>query len=387
MTDGAKIKVYVIDYNRRFLVLQWTDPTTGKRVTRSSKTTKRREASIKAAELEKKLNETRATGDGSISWSTFFNLYQLRELSGHEPVTERWHTSKLTVFESKMHPTTLADVNSICLARYVAQLRGAKYTEETIRGHMVAVRIALRWGVNQGYIAGLPNIPAARMVGGRKVKGRDLTFWEFVRMLRAVSLVVGPDQVASWRHLLIGLWVSGLRIGEAVRLSWDDPTAPRVNLSGAYPLLEIDAEDDKGREHRLLPITPDFGRFLLRTPKSDRKGLVFSVVGAYGQEIESQNRIGAIISKIGKAAKIIVDHRRDKTASAHDLRRTFGTRWARKVMPITLKDLMRHAAIETTMHYYVGQHAQTTSAELWKLSPRRHTTENTTPAQNKQENS
>jgi integrase len=42
-------------------------------------------------------------------------------------------------------------------------------------------------------------------------------------------------------------------------------------------------------------------------------------------------------------------------ATAHDLRRAFGTRWSKRVMPATLQKLMQHASIETTMRYYVEQ--------------------------------
>ena len=50
-------------------------------------------------------------------------------------------------------------------------------------------------------------------------------------------------------------------------------------------------------------------------------------------------------------------------ASAHDLRRSFGFRWAKRVMPLILQKLMRHADITTTMEFYVTQNeAQTAEA-------------------------
>ena len=55
-----------------------------------------------------------------------------------------------------------------------------------------------------------------------------------------------------------------------------------------------------------------------------------------------------------------------KWASAHDLRRAFGTRWAKRVMPAVLKELMRHADIATTMQFYVDQDARETAADLWR---------------------
>ena len=76
-------------------------------------------------------------------------------------------------------------------------------------------------------------------------------------------------------------------------------------------------------------------------------------------------RIGKVISCIGAAAGVITDPDKGQTTTSHDLRRGFGSRWAKLVMPATLKDLMRHASIETTMTYYVQQAARVTSSELW----------------------
>jgi len=55
-----------------------------------------------------------------------------------------------------------------------------------------------------------------------------------------------------------------------------------------------------------------------------------------------------------------------KYASAHDLRRSFGERWATRVMPVVLQELMRHESIDTTMRYYVGRSAQSTAKLLWQ---------------------
>jgi integrase len=54
-----------------------------------------------------------------------------------------------------------------------------------------------------------------------------------------------------------------------------------------------------------------------------------------------------------------------KTASAHDLRRAFGQRWAARVMPAILQQLMRHEDISTTLKFYVGSEAETTADVLW----------------------
>jgi hypothetical protein len=79
--------------------------------------------------------------------------------------------------------------------------------------------------------------------------------------------------------------------------------------------------------------------------------------------------VSAVISRVGKAAGVKVKtdgNGRVKFASAHDLRRSFGERWARRVLPVVLQELMRHDSIETTMTYYVGQNAERTEDAVWE---------------------
>ncbi len=54
-----------------------------------------------------------------------------------------------------------------------------------------------------------------------------------------------------------------------------------------------------------------------------------------------------------------------KYASAHDFRRAFGVRWAARLMPAQLMELMRHESIETTLRFYVGTDAQRTAEAAW----------------------
>ena len=49
-----------------------------------------------------------------------------------------------------------------------------------------------------------------------------------------------------------------------------------------------------------------------------------------------------------------------------DLRRSFGERWAARIMPPDLMLLMRHESIETTLRFYVGRSAQRTAKTLWE---------------------
>jgi integrase len=181
------------------------------------------------------------------------------------------------------------------------------------------------------------------------------------RQLRAAAVADG------WRRLLRGLWLSGLRLEEAVKLSWDPDAELFIDLSGEFPHFRIYAEAHKSRRDVLLPMTPDFAEFLLQTPDSHRSGAAFPVKGLGGQLTTRTEVIGSVISHIGRCADVVVNRTEGKYASAHDLRRAFGTRWAQRVRPAVLQRLMRHKSIETTLRYYVQLDADDVARELWRM--------------------
>lgn len=192
------------------------------------------------------------------------------------------------------------------------------------------------------------------------MRGRPITTEEFERMLDACDRV-RPRDASEWRELLTGLWLSGLRLGEALQLSWE-PSAPlSVDCDGKFPTLRILAEAEKGFRDRILPITPDFAEVLLTTPRDVREGAVFEIA----RKSCRLDSVSKTVTRIGKEARVVVNQQQGKFASAHDLRRAYGTRWASKVQPAVLRELMRHESIETTMRFYVGMRSAEIAEELW----------------------
>ncbi len=82
-----------------------------------------------------------------------------------------------------------------------------------------------------------------------------------------------------------------------------------------------------------------------------------------GRPISASN-VGRIVRKIGERAGVVVNRDAENFAGAHDLRRSFGTRWALRVRPATLQKLMRHTDIKTTMTFYVTLATDDVAAEL-----------------------
>lgn len=366
------IRVWTVWYaDRHQYVLQWLDPVTGKRRSQSSGETSKRAAERLALEKEQELNSTRPQADGHMRWSDFVDEFRNGHLAGLKARSEDKADSVLSVFTKLIDPATVGVIDTQVLANYAAKLRKIGREEATIKGHLTLIRQALNYAVRAGYLDDVPASPKiARSASGRRAKGRPLTLPEFAGMLRATPGIVGDDHTPSWRHLLKGLWLSGLRLDEALNLTWDDPTRLHIILDRKFPLLGLTMDYQKNFRDQISPLTKDFCRFLLRTPKPERKGFVFRPTGSRTQRASGLNYVSKRICEIGERAGIVVDARKGKFASAHDLRRTFGERWAHQVQPATLRELMRHASIETTMTFYAVTNAERTAELLWNTTNR-----------------
>ena len=139
---------------------------------------------------------------------------------------------------------------------------------------------------------------------------------------------------------------------------------PDLNLK----VLVIPPDSEKSRKGSDSPIAPDFLEWLsalelkagaiLSFPKErEAKGL---------SHYQKTDYASKVIVKIGKESGVVVAET-GKAASAHDLRRSFGKRWATQVMPAVLMSMMRHENIQTTMQFYVNEVAGQAVDALYKM--------------------
>ncbi len=128
----------------------------------------------------------------------------------------------------------------------------------------------------------------------------------------------------------------------------------------------IPAETDKSGKERLTPIAPEFVEMLEAAPEEERTGHVFKILSqrALG-DLTRVDTVSAHISAIGRGAGVRVSQK--KFASAHDLRRSFGTRWASRARPKVLKDLMRHTSLQTTLGFYADEEADEIADSAWQV--------------------
>jgi len=367
-----EIKVYVVKYaDRANLVMRYLDPLTNKHVTRSTRTTKKKEAAKVAAKWESELQEGRYQKKSGMTWDEFIDLYDTHILTGMPSTTAGCYQATINVFTREAKPKRLSDLTSQRITAFVTRLREQGRAMQTIARHLRTLKLILNWGKAEGYLHKVPTIRIPKHK--KEAKGRAITVEEFERMLVATPKIVGELAADSYRFYLRGLLASGLRLTESLLLRWDDkPGAIVVELGRLHPMLLVPGDGDKRGKNRVLPMAPEFAQMLAAVPEDERSGKVFRFLGKDGNPVvSSRHNIGPNLTDIGKKAGVVVkltDKKGElvkKFASAHDLRRAFGFKWSRKVMPAVLKELMRHESIDTTMKYYVGLNAEATAAELW----------------------
>ena len=377
-----RVKVWVVEIGARpNYCLQWRDPIT-QRVRTKATTIPRAGVRSKSAaerlagELEAQLMAGAGGTPSRLRWEEFRERYEKEVVPG---LAKRTAEKVATVFdrlEEEISPVRLWDLTEARLSAFAAALRSDGLKENTLAGYLAHLKAALGWAVKQKLMPARPAFPKihrAKKYAGRPMKGRPITAEEFERMLEKTSEVVGEEAAPEWRRYLRGLWVSGLRLTESMDLWWDRPDRlyPVFPKKGR-PMLHVPGELEKGNSDRVLPIAPEFALFLAETPEAERMGPVFKLTGRRrGQPGRPlPHRVSEIVSEIGEkaAVRVYVDPKNPgkvKYASAHDLRRAFGERWAARLMPAQLMELMRHESIETTLRFYVGTDAQRTADAAW----------------------
>lgn len=371
------IKVHVAEYpDRPHLMMRYKDPFTGKLKSKSAGTANRKQAEKAAAVWEAELQSGRYSSPSKTTWADFRERYENEVVCASSSRTMQQVGIVFDMVERLLSPVKVRDITAQRLSWLSADLRKdtkqgdvtkSGLAEASIKSYFAHLKAALRWAERVGLIVKAPAFPKPQRCQADTAKGRAISGEEFDRMLAAVSKVVDedgehPERVDEWKRFLRGLWLSGFRVGESLLLSWDEGSGIVVDIGGRNPVAHIQASAQKSNRTETLPLAPEFGEFLVDTPCEARSGFVFNPLNGLGKRASVETAIRTI-SAIGRKACVKTwtnpKSKASKCATAHDLRRSFGTRWASLVMPAVLQTMMRHASIQTTMSFYVTRNAVT----------------------------
>lgn len=352
MTPRKPYNVQVRQMAGRCIQLRYWDPRERKYVRKSSGTWDLREAKELAKQLEAELRIAGCVPDRHIPWSGFVRAYEQGHLSALDGDTQ---TKAHTVFRHVreiLRPRSLADVAQPAALVFLRTRLLDGRSPFTVRSYMGQLMAALGWAEEVGYLPNRPRLPRMKLPKVR-AKGRPITDREFGRMLRATRHVVRRSH--HWRHVLWGLWLSGLRLGELMDMHWTDPLHIRpVWPESGYPVLEIPADKQKSPRDDCIPLLPSLELLLSKLPSRD--GYVFQFPGTIVPRVTLIDA-SRVISQIGELAEVVVAP--GKTASAHDLRRSCADRLlASRVDPRVVQRILRHTSLRITEDYYSGHDVQ-----------------------------
>lgn len=336
------------DRNAKWLILSWQDPLTGARRRKSAKTNDRREAERRAKKLA---DDLELKGDiTAITWERFRQRFEDEHLANKKPATRANYYHALNRFERQVgKPVRLDEIRASTLSHWAAKMKAENIRSATVASNLRFVRGALSWAHKIGMIQ---SVPPVIMPPQSRSRGRAISWLEFLKLLRAIKAdsQIGELERKNFSDLVKGLWLSGLRLSEALQLSADGGPV-HLQLDGPRPMIAF--SDQKNGKLERIPITPDFYRFAKRLRRS---GPLFGLH-------MKPSTIGKRLSQYGKTAGVQVSE--SKHLSAHDLRRTFGQRWAIRLHPIVLQKIMRHSSMETTLRYYVNLKENELAESIW----------------------
>ena len=354
---------------RRFYQAEWSDPVTGKTMSRSTKETVERQAQKIADRIEEEVRAGLATRDFT-PWREFRDQYFDQGVEGLADATVVKAAATFNAVEELISPKSLqimarpqqlSEFRRLLSGRYANRKNKRPISAATINAHLRHLRAAMNWAKENGLLREVPKFPMVKRVGTQG-KARAVTTEEFERIISSVAKIVDQKQVNDLEFFLQGLWLSGLRLGEALRLKWGvGPVSLHFNRRGR-PEFRFEPEGQKNRKRQTVACTPDLAELIATVSDAEREGFVFDLPGV-PREVWKVTKLVASISE-----KARVKTANDHWATPHDLRRAFGTRWASRVKPTVLKKMMRHADIHTTMKYYVDDDDESFEEAIWSAA-------------------
>jgi integrase len=196
-------------------MLQWLDPDTGRRKSKSAKTADPEKAEEDRCDLESDLNNGRYAEASRMSWAGFRELFEAEYLPNARPRTRAEFRHTLDSFERLCNPQTLKTINERKVSAFAAALwkePGRKKGNTGMMASTVKIRLqvlhtVLTWAAKQKLIKSCPEFPKIKVPKKRP---------QPVPAESVEKLLAKAD--ATTRVFLQCGWLAGMRLAEAYAL-------------------------------------------------------------------------------------------------------------------------------------------------------------------------
>lgn len=357
-------RVYVIDRGDRGFVARWNE--SGKWRQKKLDARTRRTAERLARDLEVEHEKTEEKKEPQ-SWAAFCVRYEDEHVhatsNGNQQKWNRVRSLFTEFLRAKgREGILLPDITISLLSEFRTELK-SQIAISSVKSYFATLRAGLSYAAELELMAPLPSLRRRGRSGEMPttMRGRPVTTAEFTKMLNATEKVVGKERAPEFQRVLQMIWYGGLRVEEPLWFHRTRLDCHRiVDLDAAVPAV-LFSTIQKNKKFQRIPMLPEWAEFCRSIP--GKSEWVFNPINERGWRITTGNELGRVVSKIGRAARVVTRPAIDtgsakdaqpRFATAQNLRQGFGHRHARSMLPTELQMRMRHESIETTMKFYAG---------------------------------
>ena len=235
-------------------------------------------------------------------------------------------------FKKKFPRGLLADsVTTQYIEDLLAEL-SKEQQPKTINAERAFLRSVFSFAVDEGYCRDNPTKRVAKYLQANS--GVGVKFWG-KEQLKLIFDSVEP----YWRDTFTFLYLTGIRRGELVNLTWSD-----VNCGGSDPTIIIQSKADwttKNKRRRVLPISLEAAEIIKRQPIVEGVPYVFKA--QRGGKINPDRLFDRLQTGLKHAG---ID------GNVHMFRHTFASHLIQSgISIVTVSELLGHSTLEMTMIY------------------------------------
>lgn len=350
---------------RYFLKWKDPDPLSRKYLTRQTDIATRgvraeRAVARLAEALQEELAEKLRRPDADMLWDDFVATYKRDHLAATSEANRYKWDAAAKIFakvaaREVLGPLRMSDISPRLLVAFETQLR-LDVAAGSVGSYMATLRSGLNWAASLEMCRYLPPSRArGRQVQSLPAMRLDPISEESLEAMCDVAhRVVGRSSAESVQDYLRALWLSGCRMQEPLSIHAERRDCHRpLELAGRNPRM-CWVSSQKNRRDQIAPITMDFAAHMQK--RIFRGGYLYEPRCSTGP-IKDRTSLSRLVSDIGKAAGVIAEpgDGDEGYATAKHFRSSFVTRWSLRGMPLErIQKIVRHADINTTRKYYLG---------------------------------
>lgn len=305
-------------------------------------------------EAERAAKTLRAPEHRSVRdvWRECESSFEAKVVSGNlsartlDLYRQRWEALDAEIGDRRISSVLLRDVEEV-----LDGLRRKKLSAWTVHGYRVVLSVIFKRALKHGYVRVSPLDALDEGQPVNKSQARVLTAQE-------VDVLLG-NAPATYRDVLATLAYSGLRVSEALGLTWGDVDLDGARLNVEYQLSRskkgerpsrVKLKTEKAR--RRAPMLGPLAAILRQRYEGEKHGGQFPASTAYvfrtatGGPLNYHNAAHRGIKKAAETAGI-------SGISCHDLRHTFASIALQSGVDVsTVSRWLGHANVTTTLNTY-----------------------------------